>query len=201
MVRLRETTGPKRTWEVVLRAADDGAAFRYRFPEQAGWDDLAIKQERTEFRLPAAAKAFALPLNSFTSSYETRYQPKPVSELPAAWLLGLPLLAECPGGVWAAVTEANVTEYAGLYLKPAGGTLEARLSPLPDKSGVAVRHSLPHASPWRVVLLGDRRRPAGRVRPGVSPERAVCRRRHQLGQDRQNHLPVVERLPRGGCEL
>lgn len=153
----RETTGPRRTWGVALRACDDGVAFRYRFPKQVGWDSLDLKQERTEFRLPAACKAFALPLNGYTTSYEKRYQAKPVHELPAEWLLGLPLLVECPGGIWAAITEANVTEYTGLYLAPTGeGVLSARLSPLPAEKGVAVRHPLPHASPWRVVMVGDR---------------------------------------------
>ena len=157
IVRLREATAPRRTWEVVLRAYDDGAAFRYRFPKQDGWVDLAIARERTEFRFPADAKAFALPLNGFTTSYEKRYQPKPVKELPKDWLLGLPLLLECPGGTWAAITEANVNEYAGLYLAPGGdGLLSARLSPLPKEPAVAVRHPLPHRSPWRVVMLGDR---------------------------------------------
>ena len=156
-VALRETTGTKRRWEVHLRAFDDGAAFRYRFPKQDGWDALAVKQERTEFHVPADARAFALPLNGFTTPYEKRYQPKSVKELPKDWLLGLPLLLECPGGTWAAITEANVNEYAGLYLKPSGeGLLSARLSPLPKEPGVAVRHSLPHGSPWRVVMLGDR---------------------------------------------
>ena len=156
-VALRETTGTKRRWEVHLRACDDGAAFRYRFPKQDGWDALAVKQERTEFRVPADARAFALPLNGFTTSYEKRYQPKPAKELPKDWLLGLPLLLECPGGTWAAITEANVNEYAGLYLAPSGGgLLSARLSPLPKEPGVAVRHPLPHRSPWRVVMLGDR---------------------------------------------
>ncbi len=156
-VALRESTGTKRRWEVQLRASDDGAAFRYRFPKQDGWDALAVKQERTEFRVPADARAFALPLNGFTTSYEKRYQPKPVKELPKDWLLGLPLLLECPGGTWAAITEANVNEYAGLYLAPAvDGLLSARLSPLPKEPGVAVRHRLPHGSPWRVVMLGDR---------------------------------------------
>lgn len=157
LVTFRETTAPRRTWEVVLRAYDDGAAFRYRFPKQDGWKALAIKQERTEFRFPAKAKALALPLNGFTTSYEKRYQKLPVEELPKEWLLGLPLLVECPGGTWAAVTEANVTEYAELYLAPGSdGLLSARLSPLPKDPGVAVRSSLPHASPWRVVMLGDR---------------------------------------------
>ncbi len=157
IVRLREATAPRRTWEVALRAYDDGVAFRYRFPKQDGWDALAIKRERTEFRFPADAKAFALPLNGYTTSYEKRYQTKPVKDLPKDWLLGLPLLVECPGATWAAITEANVTEYAGLYLAPSGdGLLSARLSPLPKEPGVAVRSNLPHASPWRVVMVGDR---------------------------------------------
>jgi alpha-glucosidase len=157
VIALREIAGPKRSWEIVLRAYDDGAAFRYRFPEQDEWKALAIQQERTEFRVPGEAKAFALPLNGFTTSFENRYQMKPAKGLPKDWLLGLPLLLECPGGIWAALTEANVNEYAGLYIAPKGdGMLSVRLSPLPNEPGVAVRHSLPHASPWRVVMLGDR---------------------------------------------
>jgi alpha-glucosidase len=157
VVRLRETTAPGRRWQVVLRAYDDGAAFRYRFPAQDGWDALAVAGERTEFAVPAQAKAYALPLNGFTTSYEKRYQLKPAGELPRDWLLGLPLLLEHSGGAWVALTEANVAEYAGLYLAPAGGgLLTARLSPLPREPKVAVRVALPHASPWRVVMVGDR---------------------------------------------
>ncbi len=151
-VAFREATGTKRGWVVQLRAADDGVAFRYEFPKQAGFDSIAVKQERTEFRLPSDAKAFALPLNGFTTSYEKRYAAK----LAKDWLLGLPLLLECPGGIWAAITEANVNEYAGLYLSPLDvGLLLARLSPLPKEPSVSVRHTLPHRSPWRVVMLGD----------------------------------------------
>jgi alpha-glucosidase len=157
VVSLRESAAPRRTWEVVLRAYNDGAAFRYHFPKQDGWDSLALARERTEFRFPAEARAFALPLNGFTTSYETRYAVRAAGALPKDWLLALPLLLECPGGIWAAVTEANVNEYAGLYLAPAGeGALAARLSPLPREPGVTVRAPLPHVSPWRVILLGDR---------------------------------------------
>jgi alpha-glucosidase len=167
VVLLRETNPPHRTWEVVLRASHDGAAFRYRFPRQDGWDALALRQERTEFRCPAAARAFALPLGGFTTSYEKRYAVQPLGDLPSHALLGLPLLLEHPAGIWIALTEADVDEYAGLYLAPAaagppgGGPpqvrlLAARLSPLPGEPGLAVRHALPHASPWRVILVGDR---------------------------------------------
>jgi alpha-glucosidase len=157
VVHLRETTQPRRHWDAVLRAYDDGVAFRYRFPAQDGWRTLVVAGERTAFAVPPRARAYALPLNGFTTSYEQRYQAKRAGELPRDWLLALPLLIEVPGGVWVAVTEANVREYAGMYLSPAGdGLLAARLSPLPKEPRVAVRADLPHVSPWRVVLVGDR---------------------------------------------
>jgi alpha-glucosidase len=158
VVVLRERTPPRRRWELVLRAYDDGVAFRYRFPAQDGWPRLLLANEKTEFALPDDARAYALPLNSFTTPYEKLYQTKRVTEIPKDWLVGLPLLIECPGRGWAAVTEANLTDYAGMYLVPSSGrpaTLLSRLSPLPKEPKLAVKASLPHASPWRVVLLAD----------------------------------------------
>jgi alpha-glucosidase len=158
VVELRERTPPGRRWELVLRAYDDGAAFRYRFPAQEGWSQLVLAGERTEFAFPDDARAYALPLNSFTTSYEKRYQKMPVSKVPKDWLLGLPLLVEFPRRCWAAVSEANLTDYAGMYLSGANdrpAVLTSRLSPLPSEPKVAVRASLPHASPWRVILLAE----------------------------------------------
>lgn len=162
-VHLRETTKPNRRWNLVLRAYDDGVAFRYEFPAQQGWTELAIKEERTQFSFSAGTRGYALPLNGFSTSHEKRYQLRHVAEFSPEWLLGLPLLVECPGGVWAAVMEADVDEFAGLYLAPEHGdsaTLSARLSPLPKEPKLAVRAKLPHASPWRVIAIADR---AGRL--------------------------------------
>lgn len=155
-VTFRETpTG--RLWIVVLRADNDGVAFRYRFPTQNKWTELIIAAEPTEFALPPEASIRALPLNSFTSSYEKRYQIKKPAEIPANWLLGLPMVWLRPDGGWAAVTEANINEYAGLYLAPMADRhrFGGRLSPAPTEAHVAVRAKLPHQSPWRVILLGD----------------------------------------------
>src|SRR5262249_44432264 len=114
-VCLREATPPRRTWEIVVRVYDDGAAFRYRFPPQNGWEKLVIAEEQTEFAVPPGARAFALPLNGFTTSYEKRYQVMPAGELPKNWLVGLPLLLESSGGVFTAITEANIQKDAGLH--------------------------------------------------------------------------------------
>ncbi len=103
--------------------------------------------------------AYALPLKGFTSSHEGRYEKRPVSEIPRDWLLGLPLLTELRGTGWLAVMEANLTDYAGMYLAHGSGdgaVMTTRLSPRKDDPGLAVQARLPHESPWRVFLLADR---------------------------------------------
>jgi alpha-glucosidase len=159
VVSLRELTAPGRRWEVVLRAYDDGAALRYRFPAQRGWDSLVVVGERTRLHLPDNAVAYVLPLASYTTSHEARYQKRPVAETPCEWLLGLPLLAELPGSGWVGILEANLTDFAGMYLAReagAGAVLGARLSPRPGEPKVAVRAGLPHESPWRALIVADR---------------------------------------------
>ena len=134
---LRERGAKPLEWQLVVRAYDDGVALRYRFPRQPGWSDLELADELTEFAFPASAVATTLPLASFTTSHENRYERQGVDEIPADRLLGLPLLVELPGVGWAAVLEANLTDYAGMYLArgpaPAGGTLVSRLSPRPGE--------------------------------------------------------------------
>ena len=82
-----------------------------------------------------------------------------MAEFPGDWLLGLPMLAELPGIGWLAVMEANLNDYAGMYLARdagAGAVLTTRLSPRPGEPGVAVRVGLPHDSPWRTFMIADR---------------------------------------------
>ncbi|HVR76735.1 MAG TPA: glycoside hydrolase family 97 protein, partial [Planctomycetota bacterium] len=155
-----EEEGPRRLrWEIVLRAYDDGVALRYVFPAQPGLDEVVIVRELTEFALPADAGAWALPLNGFTSSHEARYEARSIPEIPESWLLGLPFLCRDARGTWISLLEADLNEYAGLYLarapSAAPGTLAARLSPLPGNPGVAVKARAPHRSPWRVLMVSD----------------------------------------------
>src|SRR5262249_33564578 len=158
-VALRERAASPRRWELILRAYDDGVAFRYRFPTQEAWPSLGIARERTRIRLPADALAHVLPLEGYTTSHAARYPKKAVAEILTGRLLGLPLLTELPGTGWLAILEANLTDYAGMYLARAaerGAILESRLSPRPDEPNVAVRAKLPHESPWRAFLIADK---------------------------------------------
>ena len=155
-VTLQERGAHPLAWQLVVRAYDDGVALRYRFPSQPGWSSLELADERTEFVFPENAVATMLPLESFTTSHEASYERRGVRQIPADSLLGLPLLVELPGIGWSAVLEANLTDYAGMYLarEDARGPLVSRLSPHPDEPKVAVRAKLPHDSPWRLILFG-----------------------------------------------
>ncbi len=153
---LRERGRSPLQWQLVLRAFDDGVALRYRFPAQPDRSELVLADEATEFAFPAGALATILPLDNFTTSHEGRYERRRIEDVPAGTLLGLPLLVELPGIATLAVLEANLRDYAGLYLARSSGShaLVSLLSPRPGEPAVAVRARLPHESPWRLVLVG-----------------------------------------------
>jgi len=96
-----------------------------------------------------------MPLPSFTTPHEEHYQKRPVSKFPKDGLVGLPLLAELPGTGWAAILEADLTDYAALYLARTGEA-GASLATRPKEPKLAVRAALPHESPWRVVMIADK---------------------------------------------
>ena len=154
-VDFEDPSGRKLAMEV--RAFDDGVAFRYIVPQQSSFANVRIEQELTEFRYPKDATLYPLILDGFQSSWEDEYQMRNVSGIHRDWLIGLPLLGEVPGVGWVAVTEADIDNYAGMYLRKAGApfALRAELSPHVDEPRVAVDADAPVTTPWRVLMIGD----------------------------------------------
>lgn len=140
---------------VLMRAYDDGVAFRYRLPRGTNLDRLSVREERTEFRPEGEPKATALVLPNTSTPYEEFYRTGRLKAFDGA-LIGCPLLLQWPEGTAVAFTEADLTDFGGLYLVPKDGTLQAHLSPRLDGSGLAAKGTLPHDTPWRVVMVGDR---------------------------------------------
>jgi alpha-glucosidase len=149
--------------DIAVRAFDDGIAFRYLIPKQEPLTKFVLTDERTRLTFPGDPRARILPLNRYTTSYEKHYRTVRVSEITPKMLLGLPLLLERPRKgakpLWIAVTEANLTDYAGMYLSGMGertGTLVSKLSPLPGRrDGAKVLGTTPFVSPWRVLMIAD----------------------------------------------
>ena len=74
-------------------------------------------------------------------------------------LVGLPLLMEVPGVAWMAITEADMRDYAAMYLVNPSGVGPAigsspSLAPQVDNPDICVTGALPHHSAWRVLLVG-----------------------------------------------
>jgi len=149
---------------IEVRAFDDGVAFRYIVPEQASITQIRVVNELTEFNFAKDAVSYPLVLDSYQTSYEDEYQVRNVNGLHHDWIIGAPYLADVPGTGWVAITEANIDNYAGMYLRKIGGQqsfkLRADLSPHVDAAGksdpsYAVETSAPFSSPWRVLMIGD----------------------------------------------
>ncbi len=163
VVELEETVPPHRRLELAFRAFDDGVAFRYQLPAQDALAAFVLLDELTQFTFPGDPTARAMPLASYTTAYEAYYETGPVSTFGPDSLLAMPVLLEHTGGgagpVWMALTEANLTDYAGMYLSGVDGrpgTLAAKLSPLPGRAdGAKVIGAAPHASPWRTLMIAE----------------------------------------------
>ena len=148
-----------RQLSIEVRVFDDGAAFRYVIPDQPSLKQVRIAHELTQFAYPKDTTTYPLILDGYQSSWEDEYQQRLVSGLHPDWLIGLPLLAEEPGVGWMAIAEANITHYAGMYLRKephfGGFALRADLSPRVDDPSFAVEGTTPLVSPWRVFMIGD----------------------------------------------
>lgn len=161
VVSLEERQAPNRKLELIFRAYDDGAAFRYRLPRQPAIPAVEIAAERSEFHFPTDLDCWALQLGSFTTSYEGEYDRITSSRISANSIIGLPLVAKTRDeAVTFAISEADLNDYAGMYFTGLGGGygVASRLSPRRDDKSLAVRTAMKEdgfRTPWRVVMVAD----------------------------------------------
>ncbi len=150
--------------QVVLRAHDDGVAFRYRFPET---DPAArrVFEEYTGFRVAAGATGWMLPHQAaarYTPAYEDLFQRVRAGDAaptPAGW--SFPAILKTPAGTWLLLTESGLEDnYVGAHLAATVADGVYRIAfPAPEE-GLGVGEvdpvsPLPWTMPWRVVILGD----------------------------------------------
>ncbi len=167
-LELEETVAPNRKLTIEAKVYNDAVAFRYVVPEQETTrDSFALKNENTEFHFNGDATTYAQVLPHYKSMYESEYLKLSVSAfsnqggVKSDVLIGLPMLAEVPGAGWLAIAETDLQGYSSMYLtNPAGGwnghTMESRLSPRIDSSGMAVIGKGAFHSAWRVIMIGEK---------------------------------------------
>ncbi len=171
-VTLTQMSGAHRAVRIIFRVYNDAVAFRYEWPRQKGLDDFEILDEETEFALAGDAMALWQPAYRPQAS-EQLYSHTRVSELLRQTRLPYgdatagdnpnrdpvravttPLTLEQDNGDYLVIHEADLTDYAGMELKPCpNNTLKSDLAPWSD--GVLVRCKAPCVSPWRFVMISD----------------------------------------------
>ncbi|RZJ83421.1 MAG: glycoside hydrolase family 97 protein, partial [Brevundimonas sp.] len=145
---------------LVFRAYDDGVAFRYVAPTDGALQAVSLVSENTQFAFAGTETCWGLNLGRVNSSHEGEYDPVPAARLRATALYDAPLMCQSPGGPAFAIAEADLTNYAGMYLSGRGDGqpgVEVSLAPHPADRNVVVRTRIgsPLTTPWRVVMVAD----------------------------------------------
>jgi alpha-glucosidase len=149
-VRLSETSGTKRSIDVVFRVYDDGLGFRYEFPDHPSLQTVRIAEELTEFDVAAPATAWWIPAGEW-NRYEYLYNKTSLAEVGQAHT---PITVRTANGLHIAFHEAALVDYSSMWLRRVEGQrLKAQLSP--SSSGPKVQRTAPFVTPWRTLQIAD----------------------------------------------
>lgn len=157
IVPLQEKEAPGRLINLVVRAFNDGVAFRYEFPEQEGWNSYVMYDEKTQFRLNDNPMALLMYLPGYINTHEGVYTHTEYDKIAKKRLIEMPVTLEFDNGIYMSITEAAVRNYAGMYLVKEKNGFAGKLSPRLGQEKIKVEiNEFPHRTPWRVLSVADR---------------------------------------------
>ena len=148
-VELREKAAPQRRLHLAFRAYNEGIALRYILPRQSALEKFTIEAEHTQFQFPSGSMGYQ------EHGTEGEYARAPVPAIKAD--CQTPLTVEIPNSVFASVAEAHLENYSRMLLSPvaAQSTLAGNTPLFSDLMG-PVEAQTPFASPWRVIVMGEK---------------------------------------------
>ena len=154
-VSARETSSLGRRLDLVIRAFDDGVAFRYELPEQPNLGAFEIMDELTEFAFADNMRTWWIASNRpRLDRSEQLYSVGPVSTIDS---VQTPLTMKTSWGTYVVLHEANLVDYARMNVagqRMENRTLKAALAEWAD--GSKVKGRTPFVTPWRTIQLADR---------------------------------------------
>ncbi len=153
---------------VRARAFDDGVGFRYEMPEQKRINYTTLRNELTQFALPADMTVYAIPGDYDSDEY--LYTIAPMSQIwdkmarlrtgdnnrikvPSAQT---PLLMKHPERpLYMLVHEAALVNYPAMAVEIDADAKVLTSHLTPDKNGVRAYLQAPYITPWRAVIITD----------------------------------------------
>ncbi len=122
---------------VEFRLYNEGLAYRYKMNFKG---NVQIDNETLKFSMPEGSTAFFPEEESMISHYERMYLDTVLSAIEKGKFASLPVLFKSPEGVNLLFTEADLHDYAGMFLEIAGkNTLQAKFPKVPLKIEVNTR--------------------------------------------------------------
>ncbi len=163
-VHLRQPAAAGRRLDIVFRVFADGVGFRYEFPAQAALTYFIVKDEKTEFNLPADHKAFWIPGDydsneyAYTTSRLSAVNTgpiEPIQQRAAPNRVQTPLMLKADDGLYINIHEAALVNYPAMMLNVDTKTFGLSAQLVPDALGNAAYLQAPEHTPWRTVVVAD----------------------------------------------
>ncbi|MCR4965364.1 MAG: glycoside hydrolase family 97 protein [Bacteroidales bacterium] len=168
----------KNNFQVKFRVYDSGVAYRFEttFP-----DSVEVRSETAEFNFPQDVNAY-IPYvvekatengdfsRQFCTSFENTYTEIPLKEMNDNRLAFMPVLVELPEGRKVVITESDLRDYPGMYIKHTeGNSVMGFFAPVPKKWEQGGHNNLQYlvkereeyiaktagtrTYPWRVIAI------------------------------------------------
>jgi len=137
---------------LIIRAYNDGVAFRYEFPEKEG--SFVIKDELTAYPIPSKTKRW---MEKWDLANEGPYSLIKDESVQQTW--SVPALFNTDSTCWYLIHEADLNRtYCGTKLSNVADKSRFKLT-FPDpgdgKGESQPTITLPWKSPWRVIVMGS----------------------------------------------
>ena len=137
---------------LIIRAYNDGVAFRYEFPEKEG--SFVIKDELTAYAIPSKTKRW---MEKWDLANEGPYSLIKDESVQQTW--SVPALFNTDSTCWYLIHEADLNRtYCGTKLSNVADKSRFKLT-FPDpgdgKGESQPTITLPWKSPWRVIVMGS----------------------------------------------
>lgn len=119
LVRLQQNDSRQRQYTVECRAYNDGIAFRYVFDADFG-SAVTIQEEHSQFTFGSDFTCWPAYLNRYNTEHQALYPKETLSAISPEDIIGLPLTIQLAKDQYCSITEAALTDWAGVYVTRRG---------------------------------------------------------------------------------
>lgn len=150
IISLISDNSPDHQLDLIIRAYDDGVAFRYHIKKLGSTEKVVISDEITEFNIATDAQSWWIKAYH-PNRYEQLYSTSPISKIDT---VHTPLTMRFSDGTHLSIHEASLTNYSSMQIVGQTSTkLHCDLAPW--SNGDKVRTTIPFKTPWRTIKIAD----------------------------------------------